>query len=694
MSMNFFSLAISASHAGSHDRPLRAGSATRRAGLQGRAPVAGADVDVGLPDSRCLDLRGHRRGKLEVIGVARIHRPAPSSDMVTYWKVRCDCGTTFELATRPARKREGCDQCEHEAKFLNNLKLRPEQKFKVTGLSQMRRRPGRQRRYMWNCICACEAVFTVESKHIHHVLSCPKCSLLRVGERLRGRVSPKRKDVATPRVRKLLREAYAFTGPPAAKLKKKLTLKAIANTSGCSTSALRDLAVSMGLSNTKGRLLRDWSEPELEILTSRRNASIQHIRHTLTKHGFTRSRVEIRDKRTELEYLDHEPVYSSEETVRLIGCRDVRALLTLVRAAQLNPLETTWSEKDLPTFNRAELKRFFTTSPESYILADVDRVFFSLLVISNRFHDSEQLDNSPVQGLTEASSTPAPTFLFPGRLSQNVTAYNKWTREEVVEALRYLHRMYQVAPSASTHYQCLVEVELELGSPRRIPSIEVLRRFWVTVGDAWREVGITPTSEFVSLQLPFEFSSQIDLRIMSIYACNRRRKKRLTALERLAGASNIPASALALRAVQLGCHETRNPTWGSTELAILQRFAHRSKQSIVQALADAGYHRTTKAGRIIQARHTILTSSTPSHYSVQQLSCRIGIDAKSAKIWLDKGWLDFEMKGTARTKQQGGDTRLVSAGAVTTLLRDHPELLDFRKVDHKWLLALLGSGQP
>lgn len=689
MSTNFYSLAISASYGGGRDHAAGSGSSTRRAGLGGRAPVAGADVDLGLPDSRCLDLRGHRRGKLEVIGVARIHRPTPGSDMVTYWKVRCDCGTAFELATRPARKREGCDQCEHVAKFLQKLKLRPEQQFTVTGLNQIRKPPGKQMRYMWSCVCACEAVFVVESKHIHRVRSCPKCSLLRVGQRLRGRKSPRRKDIATPHVKKLLREAYAFTGTPAEKLKKKLTLKAIAKKTACTTSALRELAVSMGLSNTKGRILREWSGDELALLTSRRDASIQHIRHTLTKHGFTRSRIEIRDKRIELEYLEHEPVYSSEETARLIGCRDVRELLALVRATQLNPLEVTWSDKELPTFNRDELKRFLRTHPDSYQLANVDRVFFNLLVVSDRFEDPDQGD-STVEALTEAS-TPAPAFLFPGRLSRNSTAYNKWTREEVVEALRYLHRVYQVAPSVSTHYQCLVEVELQLGSPRRIPSSEVLRRFWETVGDAWREVGVTPTLDFKCLQLPFKFTAQVDLRIMAIYARNRKRNERLTALGRVAGASNIPASALALRAVQLGCHETRNRAWAGMELEILNQFAHRSRQSIVQALADAGYDRTMRSGRIIQARRDVLTSSAPSHYSVQQLGYRIGLDPKSVKMWLDKGWVGYEMKGTARTKQQGGDTRLVSAVAVATLLRAHPELLDFRKVDHKWLLALLGT---
>jgi hypothetical protein len=110
-------------------------------------------------------------------------------------------------------------------------------------------------------------------------------------------------------------------------------------------------------------------------------------------------------------------------------------------------------------------------------------------------------------------------------------------------------------------------------------------------------------------------------------------------------------------------------------------------------LAEAGYERSFQTGKIIEARRKVLTADRPSHYGKQQLSYLFGLDSHVLNRWLINGWLQFEMKGTARTISQGGDTYLVTREAVGAFLREYPELYDLRKVNQKWFIELLGESE-
>lgn len=269
----------------------------------------------------------------------------------------------------------------------------------------------------------------------------------------------------------------------------------------------------------------------------------------------------------------------------------------------------------------------------------------------------------------------------------------KWTRAEVIDGLQYLFNVYRVAPAFQSHYQHLLNLELSNNTSRRLPKPGAIYKFWPNVRDAWLAIGIKPSYKLDSLKLPFAFTEAIDKRIRQLFAQHPERQTRHPALDKLAGNIHIPMPALALRGIQLSLDTLSSPAWTEAELKILAANRHLSKQKIAAILADAGFQRSHQAGRIINARRELLTSNKPSHYTAQQLSYLFGLDTHCIKKWLTEGWLPFEMKGTARTIQQGGDSRIVKREDLYTFIITYPELVDFRKVNHYWLIELIREQQ-
>jgi hypothetical protein len=114
---------------------------------------------------------------------------------------------------------------------------------------------------------------------------------------------------------------------------------------------------------------------------------------------------------------------------------------------------------------------------------------------------------------------------------------------------------------------------------------------------------------------------------------------------------------------------------------------------MIEALELRGFARSYHSKPIILARRSQLYSDTPSHYTVQQLSDLCGLDSHCVKRWLDLGLLKYEMKGTARTNRQGGDSFLIERNDVREFLHRYPELYDLRKVNQSWFIDTLREGK-
>lgn len=270
----------------------------------------------------------------------------------------------------------------------------------------------------------------------------------------------------------------------------------------------------------------------------------------------------------------------------------------------------------------------------------------------------------------------------------------KWLRQEVIDALKYLHEIYSIAPSSPSHYRYLVALEQHTNPRLPIPNISIIYNFWPNVRDAWRACGLQASFSLSALKLDFHFSADTDERIRGIYRATPQRLARLQKFVPLSKDTQIPVPALALRAVQLKLDTKSHLNWTKPELAILESHRHLSKQRISQALAASGFERSSQALKIIHARQALLTSDKPSHYTLCPLAKLVGFDQHSLTAWCKQGHLPFERKGTVRTKQQGGDSYIVKRTDLAAFFRAHPEMIDFRKINQVWFIELLRDTDP
>lgn len=270
----------------------------------------------------------------------------------------------------------------------------------------------------------------------------------------------------------------------------------------------------------------------------------------------------------------------------------------------------------------------------------------------------------------------------------------KWLREEVIDALKYLYEIYNVAPLSPSHYRYLAALE-HLFNPRRpLPSVAIIHNFWPNVRDAWRACQLSPTGSLITLKLDFNFTPATDDQLKTIYKTHTVRLRRLQQLEPLAVDTKIPVPALALRAVQLELDTRSHLNWTKPELALLESHRHLSKQRISQTLAAHGFDRSPQAMKIIMGRKAFLKSAAPSHYSLIKLSKLVGLDQHALTSWCLNGWLPFEKKGTARKQQQGGDSYLVKRTDVAAFFRTYPEMIHLGKINQIWFLELLRETDP
>jgi hypothetical protein len=334
-------------------------------------------------DPRIQNLTGARRGKLYVQGLAH-SRKLPGRDRVTYWRVKCDCGALMEMQAREFMNHTACRRCEHIEEFLAHFKPGPGQDFTLVGFSHYQLySSGKSGTYVWDFLCGdCNKPFKAPSNKLAKVKCCPDCAILRVGRRARG-VPREKKNVPTPEIIRLVKEAYNYTGADSRKASEAPTLRKIAAQIGWKVSALRDLAITLGLSRPESRPLRLWVPKETAIVSELRQTSYGYIKTVLGKQGFTRSRNEIRDKITELNHLDHSPLYTPEEIAPLLGFDGPQTVVHLIKQGKL--LSTKTSKNGEPLVARKKLRLFLLERTDDYTLADVDRVFFTMLVLKNSF---------------------------------------------------------------------------------------------------------------------------------------------------------------------------------------------------------------------------------------------------------------------------------------------------------------------
>lgn len=181
---------------------------------------------------------------------------------------------------------------------------------------------------------------------------------------------------------------------------------------------------------------------------------------------------------------------------------------------------------------------------------------------------------------------------------------------------------------------------------------------------------------------------EIDAAIFDTYgrAANGREAK----VANLAAALDRPRWWVSTRARRLGLVPPRfkEPPWTRDEIYTLEATRGQSLRAIRRKLAERGHRRTETAIKLKLNRAGI-GRDDPLHYSGRQLAALLGLDSKTVSSWLQAGHLYGRARGTRRLDVQGGDTWKIGRRDVRKFVIEHPERIDFHKVDKLWLIELL-----
>lgn len=129
----------------------------------------------------------------------------------------------------------------------------------------------------------------------------------------------------------------------------------------------------------------------------------------------------------------------------------------------------------------------------------------------------------------------------------------------------------------------------------------------------------------------------------------------------------------------------RSPEWTPEQLDVLERFAGRRS---VDFLARAtGRSRTAV---IVKLKRLGISRRVESSLSANEVARLLGVDRKTVRGWIDRGWLRARRSTELRA---GDDMRWeVSDEALRAFVRTHPMAFGLGRVDQVWFLEVVMGG--
>jgi hypothetical protein len=150
-------------------------------------------------------------------------------------------------------------------------------------------------------------------------------------------------------------------------------------------------------------------------------------------------------------------------------------------------------------------------------------------------------------------------------------------------------------------------------------------------------------------------------------------------------------SAVCKRGAELGITRAKERPWTPEEEEMLERLGHLAPTGIRRRLAKAGFFRSVAA---IQAKmNRCRIKANLDGYSACRLADAFGVDIHKVLVWIRRGLLKAERRGTERTAAQGGDIWWISHREVRRFILRAPEELDLARVEKIWFLDLLSGGK-
>ena len=159
----------------------------------------------------------------------------------------------------------------------------------------------------------------------------------------------------------------------------------------------------------------------------------------------------------------------------------------------------------------------------------------------------------------------------------------------------------------------------------------------------------------------------------------------------LAKRINLPRWKVTRRARELGLipKMRKEPDWCERELRILEAHAHKVPAVIQKHLRQNGFNRSVTG--IILKRTRMRFLRNLDGYNGRNVALCFGVDEKTVRLWIEKGYLKAKRRGTERVKAQGGDMYWIMEKDIIRFIRNYLDVIDLRKVDKYWFVDLLLS---
>ncbi len=195
-----------------------------------------------------------------------------------------------------------------------------------------------------------------------------------------------------------------------------------------------------------------------------------------------------------------------------------------------------------------------------------------------------------------------------------------------------------------------------------------------------------PTARYKRRYVP---TAAVDNAIREAYRKQRQGDRR--ALKALSHQLGWSRSAVCKRGAELGITRSKQRPWTSLEEELLERFGYLAPSGIRRQLAAAGSFRSIAAIQVKLNRNRI--KQNLQGYSANSLADALGVDVHKILLWIRRGMLNAERRGSDRTQSQGGDMWWISDRAVKRFILRAPEEIDLARVEKIWFLNLLTDGK-
>jgi len=152
-----------------------------------------------------------------------------------------------------------------------------------------------------------------------------------------------------------------------------------------------------------------------------------------------------------------------------------------------------------------------------------------------------------------------------------------------------------------------------------------------------------------------------------------------------------PRYAVARRGAELGVTRVKERAWSASEEDLLERHGHLPVSSIRLRLAERGFNRSCAAIQVKVTRLRIKRNL--DGYSACALALGFGVDVHKILLWIRRGLLSAERRGTSPTSVQGGDSWWITRDATRRFIMRAPEEIDLARVEKLWFLDLVTNGR-